>query len=894
MKNKKFLGSIALISMLLAGCGPTTPADTTSSTPTSSSTTDTPDSSSTEVPVEDDEEIVPITTDYTEKSVNRLVALLNAVEDNDYPATAESDDVLIVLSILQKSGFTQEALNQLLNVVDKVVSIAANVQIGLDIENAIDEAISGLKQFLALTNGNQLFHIIHHVLNKVFTINVSLPRIGRLNSAESVKNLMKYLTEAEKATISAFMGYFDFLDTYHQNPSEEEIKNLGDLFYAFLTEALNNITAEDITSLLGEFDPSNITKFVKKVGTIFTNLATNKATILTKAFNSLRGWVNYFVHTFLKNQDLSSDYARLSEIPLGYCLEQQQDIMNNVDTILEKLGEDFFINMNYYLGSLCSNMTDELVGSVMEYGQALMEFFTPIFDDDGNHPKSVKKAKRPDGLNLDVVPINPPALDPSMFIPSTDIIEWFQASFNALPTAVQTSLNNTLKAFTNKTLADILNKTKEFANMDLSVEANQKAMMDYYEGLYDYSLEQFAFQDKLYPIINDYYMEENTIEVYPNSTITEEMVKSALKFVNYDGEYTISVDVSKAKTDKIGLYPLDVKVTGKLIEPKKVELIWENKADDPSEGETQVEPTTHTYRMFYAVISETYTNFHYSVRKKTETDETLDLSSSEDDGIYTDYHNDVIYLPKDEDPLQLVFAISGDMYNTDRSELDWVNTSLDKTIDVSTVGTYATLLKGKYQEHDYIIPVMYRVYDPAKIEKTTFLDNDKIAIIETEYSRVQLELKTKVKLKDFNIEFTSSTLYEDVSFDEPLTPGKHQETFEYNSIEYPYQLLVVPLSDAKIQNVYVNSYYNIALNAPFSDLNLKVGCSATIKADSAYSKICRDENYERNYYTYVNNIDPRFYTVTGFDSSTTGLKTLTITVGDFTYNCNYYVSEMLY
>ena len=154
MKNKKFLGSIALISMLLAGCGPTTPADTTSSTPISSSTADTPDSSSTEVPVEDDEEIVPITTDYTEKSVNRLVALLNAMEDNDYPSIPESDEVLTMLSILQKSGFTQEALNQLLNVVDKVVSIVANVQVGLDIENTLNEALTGLKEFLALANGN--------------------------------------------------------------------------------------------------------------------------------------------------------------------------------------------------------------------------------------------------------------------------------------------------------------------------------------------------------------------------------------------------------------------------------------------------------------------------------------------------------------------------------------------------------------------------------------------------------------------------------------------------------------------------------------------------------------------------------------------------------------------
>jgi hypothetical protein len=154
MKNKKFLGIIASLSMLLAGCGrESTPVDPSSFEDSSIT------ASSVEPEEEPNEDIVPITTDYDEKSVKKLASIVALLVDSDDSLPVDDPDLCTVLKVLKDSGFSQESLDKFIVLGNKIVSVAANVQVGLDIESPLEDVLDTLKEFLDTTNGNQLFHI---------------------------------------------------------------------------------------------------------------------------------------------------------------------------------------------------------------------------------------------------------------------------------------------------------------------------------------------------------------------------------------------------------------------------------------------------------------------------------------------------------------------------------------------------------------------------------------------------------------------------------------------------------------------------------------------------------------------------------------------------------------
>ena len=303
------------------------------------------------------------------------------------------------MKVLKDSGFSQASLDKFIVLGNKIVSVAANVQVGLDIESPLEDVLDTLKEFLDTTNGNQLFHIFYYITNIIFTENIELPSLGGISSIGGFDYMSKYLSEAERAKLNAYKAYVDVAFTFFLKPSEADIQAVGDLFHAFLMEFLSTITAEDIMSFINGQDIEAIVSALKKLGTVFTNLATKKANLLKKCVPALRSWIEYVADAIIKQDHNSDNYELNVEVPLGYVVEKFDDTMAFVDDLLEKLGDDFLINLNLYVGSLLANVDEEVAGALVSY---VMQFAGLIVPEGGMVP--VMDALNPVGPTEPIMP----------------------------------------------------------------------------------------------------------------------------------------------------------------------------------------------------------------------------------------------------------------------------------------------------------------------------------------------------------------------------------------------------------------------------------------------------------------------------------------------------------
>ncbi len=867
MKNKKFLGIIASFSMLLAGCGRESTPVNPSSFEDSSIT-----ASSVEPEEEPNEDIVPVTTDYDEKSVKKLASIMTLLSDNDDPIPVDDPDLCTVLKVLKDSGFTQESLDKFIVLGNKIVSVAANVQVGLDIESPLEDVLDTLKEFLDTTNGNQLFHIFYYITNIIFTENIELPSLGGISSIGGFDNMSKYLSEAERAKLNAYKAYVDVAFTFFLKPSEADIQTVGDLFHAFLMEFLSTITAEDIMSFINGQDIEAIVSALKKLGTVFTNLATKKANLLKKCVPALRSWIEYAADAIIKQDHNSDNYELNVEVPLGYVVEKFDDTMAFVDDLLEKLGDDFLINLNLYVGSLLANIDEEVAGALVSY---VMQFAGLIAPEGGMVP--VMDALNPVGPTEPIMP------DFASLLPPAAVIDWLKTSLNSLEAATQDSINEFFTTFTGVTYTSLLNKTAEFATMDLSDEENMNEFLSYYMGIVGTVMQNVSFADKTYPVIDESYMEDHNIVVRIDGTITDDMIKNSLAFLNYDENgFTISYDATKIDTSTIGIHSLDISVTGNLVEMVKKAPINDysllNKAPEATA------PSTYTYRMFYNVLGEAYTDFSFRAYKKGS--EPNSYSFDLESGIFTDTRREIIYLPKSETPLDLVLMLEGKIPNDDNTTYSTID--VEKTFDVSKVGTYATLLEGTFSHGKYMAPLMYRVYDPSKLVISNELNYPKLAISEIQYTGFDLAAIQYAEISEFGVKIKINRVGQTVSFDNPIAPGTYNKTVTIDDVEYEYELFVYPLEDAIFSGTWCYSNYSINVGDTIDDLGLHVSTYVNTKP-SSISAMTADNNGYSIGNNYVSNLSPEYYTVEDFDSSTPGGKELIVHVGDTSSRLSYYV-----
>lgn len=867
MKNKKFLGIIASLSMLLAGCGrESTPVDPSSFEDSSIT------ASSVEPEEEPNEDIVPITTDYDEKSVKKLASIVALLVDSDDSLPVDDPDLCTVLKVLKDSGFSQESLDKFIVLGNKIVSVAANVQVGLDIESPLEDVLDTLKEFLDTTNGNQLFHIFYYITNIIFTENIELPSLGGISSIGGFDNLSKYLSEAERTKLNAYKAYVDVAFTFFLKPSEADIQAVGDLFHAFLMEFLSTITAEDIMSFINGQDIEAIVSALKKLGTVFTNLATKKANLLKKCVPALRSWIEYVADAMIKQDHNSDNYELNVEVPLGYVVEKFDDTMAFVDDLLEKLGDDFLINLNLYVGSLLANVDEEVAGALVSY---VMQFAGLIAPEGGMTP--VMKAFNPVGPTEPIMP------DFASLLPPAEIIDWLKTSLNSLEAATQDSINAFFTTFTGVTYTSLLDKTAEFATKDLSEEENMNEFLSYYMGIAGTFMQNVSFANKTYPVIDEMTMEDKNIIVRLNGTITDDMIKNSLAFLNYDEKgYTISYDATKIDTSTIGIHSLDISVTGNLVEMVKKAPINDysllNKAPEATA------PSTYTYRMFYTVLAEAYTDFSFRAYKKGS--EPNSYSFDLESGIFTDSRRDIIYLPKSETPLDLVLMLEGKIPNDDNTTYSTIN--VEKTFDVSKVGTYATLLEGTFSHGKYVTPLMYRVYDPSKLVLSNELNYPKVAISETQYTGFDLVAIQYAEISEFDVKIRINRVGQIVKFDKPIAPGTYNKTVTIDDVEYEYELFVYPLEDTIFSGTWCYSTSSIHVGDTIDKLGLHVSTYVNIKPSSVSDKTADNNGYSVSS-NYISDLSPEYYTVEGFDSSTPGTKTLTVHVGDTSSPLSYYV-----
>lgn len=867
MKNKKFLGIIASLSMLLAGCGRESTPVNPSSFEDSSIT-----ASSVEPEEDPNEDIVPVTTDYDEKSVKKLASIMTLLFDTDDPIPVDDPDLCTVLKVLKDSGFSQASLDKFIVLGNKIVSVAANVQVGLDIESPLEDVLDTLKEFLDTTNGNQLFHIFYYITNIIFTENIELPSLGGISSIGGFDNMSKYLSEAERAKLNAYKAYVDVAFTFFLKPSEADIQAVGDLFHAFLMEFLSTITAEDIMSFINGQDIEAIVSALHKLGTVFTNLATKKANLLKKCVPALRSWIEYAADAINKQDHNSDNYELNVEVPLGYVVEKFDDTMTFVDDLLEKLGDDFLINLNLYVGSLLANVDEEVAGALVSY---VMQFAGLIAPEGGMVP--VMDALNPVGPTEPIMP------DFASLLPPAKVIDWLKTSLNSLEAATQDSINEFFTTFTGVTYTSLLNKTAEFATMDLSDEENMNKFLSYYMGIVGTVMQNVSFADKTYPVIDESYMEDHNIVVRLNETITDDMIKNSLAFLNYDENgYTISYDATKIDTSVIGIHPLDISVTGNLVEMVKKAPINDysllNKAPEATA------PSTYTYRMFYTVLGEAYTDFSFRAYKKGS--EPNSYSFDLESGIFTDSRREIIYLPKSENPLDLVLMLEGKIPNDDNSTYSTID--VEKTFDVSKVGTYATLLESTFSHGKYMAPLMYRVYDPSKLVISSELNYPKLAISEIQYTGFDLAAIQYAEISEFGVKIKINRVGQTVSFDNPIAPGTYNKTVTIDDVEYEYELFVYPLEDTIFSGTWCYSNYSINVGDTIDDLGLHVSTYVNAKP-SSISAMTADNNGYSIGNNYVSNLSPEYYTVEGFDSSTPGGKELIVHVGDTSSRLSYYV-----
>lgn len=869
MKNKKFLGIIASLSMLLAGCGrestPVNPSSFEDSFITASSN-DTP------IEEEPNEDIVPITTDYDEKSIKKLASIITLLVDSDNPIPVDDPELCTVLKVLKDSGFSQASLDKFIVLGNKIVSVAANAQVGLDIESPLEDVLDTLKEFLNTTNGNQLFHIFYYITNIIFTENIELPSLGGISSIGGFDYMSKYLSEAERAKLNAYKAYVDVAFTFFLKPSEADIQAVGDLFHAFLMEFLSTITAEDIMSFINGQDIEAIVSALKKLGTVFTNLATKKANLLKKCVPALRSWIEYVADAIIKQDHNSDNYELNVEVPLGYVVEKFDDTMAFVDDLLEKLGDDFLINLNLYVGSLLANIDEEVAGALVSY---VMQFAGLIAPEGGMVP--VMDALNPTGPAVPMMP------DFASLLPPAKVIDWLKTSLNSLEADTQDSINAFFTTFTGVTYTSLLNKTAEFATMDLSDEENMNEFLSYYMGIVGTVMQNVSFASKNYPVIDGSYMEDHNIIVRLNETITDDMIKNSLAFLNYDERgYTISYDATKIDTSVIGIHPLDISVTGNLVEMVKKAPINDysllNKAPEATA------PSTYTYRMFYTVLGEAYTDFSFRAYKKGS--EPNSYSFDLESGIFTDTRREIIYLPKSETPLDLVLMLEGKIPNDDNSTYSTID--VEKTFDVSKVGTYATLLEGTFSHGKYMAPLMYRVYDPSKLVISNELNYPKLAISEIQYTGFDLAAIQYAEISEFGVKIKINRVGQTVSFDNPIAPGTYNKTVTIDDVEYEYELFVYPLEDTIFSGTWCYSNYSINVGDTIDDLGLHVSTYVNAKP-SSISAMTADNNGYSIGNNYVSNLSPEYYTVEGFDSSTPGGKELIVHVGDTSSRLSYYV-----
>lgn len=874
MKNKKFLGIIASLSMLLAGCGRESTPVVTSSFEDSSIT-----ASSNDTPIEEEpnEDIVPITTDYDEKSVKKLASIITLLVDSDNPIPIDDPELCTVLKVLKDSGFSQESLDKFIVLGNKIVSVAANVQVGLDIESPLEDVLDTLKEFLNTTNGNQLFHIFYYMTNIIFARNIELPSLGGISFIGGFDNMSKYLSEAERAKLNAYKAYVDVAFTFFLKPSEADIQAVGDLFHAFLMELLSTVTAEDILSIITGQNLPAIVATLKKLGTVFTNLATKKANLLKKCVPALRSWIEYVADSIIKQDHNSDNYELNVEVPLGYVVEKFDDVMTFVDDLLEKLGDDFLINLNLYVGSLLANVDEEVAGALVSY---VMQFAGLLVPEGGMAP--VKKAFNPIG---ETEPIEPMMPDFSSLLPPAKVIDWLKTSLNSLEADTQDSINAFFTTFTGVTFTNILNKTAEFATMDLSDEENMNKFLSYYMGIVGTIMQNVSFADKTYPVIDEMTMEDKNIVVRIDGTITDDMIKNSLAFLNYDENgFTISYDATKIDTSTIGIHSLDISLTGTLVKGVKKEPIHHPTYSAFNDAPEATAPSTYTYRMFYTVLAEAYTDFSFRAYKKGSepSSSSIDLEN----GIFTDESRDIIYLPKSETPLNLVLMLEGKIPNDDDSVYSTIN--VEKTFDVSKVGTYATLLEGTFSHGKYVTPLMYRVYDPSKLVISSELNNPKLAISEVQYHGFMLVASQYAEISEFGVKIKIYRVGQTVSFDNPIAPGTYNKTVTIDDVEYEYELFVYPLEDTIFSGTWCYSSYSINVGDTIDNLGLIVSTYVNIKP-SSISAMTADNNGYSIGSNYISGLSPEYYTVEGFDSSTPGEKMLTVHVGDTSSNLSYYV-----
>lgn len=869
MKNKKFLGIIASLSMLLAGCGrESTPVDPSSFEDSSIT------ASSVEPEEEPNEDIVPVTTDYDEKSVKKLASIMTLLSDNDDPIPVDDPDLCTVLKVLKDSGFTQESLDKFIVLGNKIVSVAANVQVGLDIESPLEDVLDTLKEFLDTTNGNQLFHIFYYITNIIFTENIELPSLGGISSIGGFDNMSKYLSEAERAKLNAYKAYVDVAFTFFLKPSEADIQTVGDLFHAFLMEFLSTITAEDIMSFINGQDIEAIVSALKKLGTVFTNLATKKANLLKKCVPALRSWIEYAADAINKQDHNSDNYELNVEVPLGYVVEKFDDTMAFVDDLLEKLGDDFLINLNLYVGSLLANVDEEVAGALVSY---VMQFAGLIAPEGGMVP--VMDALNPVGPTEPIMP------DFASLLPPAAVIDWLKTSLNSLEAATQDSINEFFTTFTGVTYTSLLNKTAEFATMDLSDEENMNEFLSYYMGIVGTVMQNVSFADKTYPVIDESYMEDHNIVVRLDGTITDDMIKNSLAFLNYDENgFTISYDATKIDTSTIGIHSLDISLTGTLVKGIEKEPIHHPTYSAFNKAPEATAPSTYTYRMFYTVLGEAYTDFSFRAYKKGS--EPNSYSFDLESGIFTDTRREIIYLPKSETPLDLVLMLEGKIPNDDNSTYSTID--VEKTFDVSKVGTYATLLEGTFSHGKYMAPLMYRVYDPSKLVISSELNYPKLAISEIQYTGFDLAAIQYAEISEFGVKIKINRVGQTVSFDNPIAPGTYNKTVTIDDVEYEYELFVYPLEDTVFSGTWCYSNYSINVGDTIDDLGLHVSTYVNAKP-SSISAMTADNNGYSIGNNYVSNLSPEYYTVEGFDSSTPGGKELIVHVGDTSSRLSYYV-----